>query len=283
MPEIVTEADSASGSVRMHEFPVLEEGNLSFPNGRYVVSFESGSDEASFEITHRIEQAQLINDLIAAGLAKFVCIVSSPASSYRTSHISEVSSQVIRWNEDDLGEPPLFTPMVVVSKPFERILNQNRHGIHRLWHGQTISFQTGMRLAISRVVQLKSSVISLLSFHENKDLGEGKFQVKAETQEGFRFRVELAPDLHHFLRINIRHSARAHIITHIVSACFSHLMIYHADDDDDNGGWRSYQGLRALAAYLESKNLPHWSDKAEFNPELVATQLYPHRVDESER
>ncbi len=282
MPEIITEAGSASGSVRMHAFPVLEVGNLSFPDGRYTVSFEPGSDESSFQITHRIEQAQLINDLITEGLTKFICMVSSPASSYRACHISESASHVVCWKEDDLGEPPLFTPMVVVSKPFKRTLDQECHGIHRLWHGQEIGFQTGMRLAVGSVVQLRSSVLSLLVFYTNEDLEDGEFQVKAETQEGFRFRVELAPNLHRFLQYRIRHRSRSHIITHIVSACFSHLMTHYADDDDEDGGWRSSRGLRALADLLESKNLPHWSEKNDFNPELVATKLYPHKIVEEE-
>lgn len=282
MPEIITEAGSASGSVRLHEFPVLEVGNLSFPNGRYAVGFEPGSDETSFAITHRVEHAGLISDLISDRLIKFVCTVSSPASSYRASHVSEIASHVIRWDENDLGEPPLFTPMVVVSEYFKRTLDQDRHGVHKLWHGQEINFKPGMRLAVGSVVQLRSSVLNLLSFHENGELGNGEFQVKSETQEGFRFRVELASDLHRFLKFRIGHSSRAHIITHIVSACFNLLKSKYADDDDENGGWRSYRGLCALSDLLESKRLPHWSHGDDFIPELVATKLYPHKVVEGD-
>ena len=278
MPEIVTEARSSLSAVRAHEFPVLEAGNLSFPNGRYIVGFEPRSDQTSFAITHRIAGAQLITDMISHGLTTFVCTVASPVSSYRASHVSETASQVVAWDEGDLGEPPLFTPMVVVSKPFSRTLDQAHDGVHQLWHGRSIKFQAGMRLAVGNVVQLRSSVLQLLSFHEEASLRDGEFQVKAETQEGFRFRVELASDLHTFLRYRTDDPARAHILTHIVSACFGLLKSDFADDDDDDGGWRSYRSLQALAEHLQSKDLPHWSDGSEFVPELVATKLHPHRL-----
>ena len=253
-------------------------GNLSFPNGKYVVRFEPLADQRSFAITHRIEGAQLISELIADGRVTFVCTVASPVSSYRTSHVSEVNSHVVGWNEGDLGEPPLFTPMLVVSKPFSRTLDQRLDGVHQLWHGRMIKFETGMRLAVGNVVQLRSSVLHLLSFHEQASLGNGEFQVKAETQEGFNFRVELASDLHVFLRFRTDDPVRAHILTHIVSACFSLLKSDFAEDDDEDGGWRSYRSLQALAAHMESWGLPHWSEGKEFVPELIATKLHPHQL-----
>lgn len=83
MYEIVTEASSSAGSVRLQEYPVLEAGNISFPNGKYTVGFEPISNESSFNIIHRVDNAELINTLISKGLIKFVCTVSSPISSYR--------------------------------------------------------------------------------------------------------------------------------------------------------------------------------------------------------
>lgn len=278
MPEIITEASSSLGTVRVHEFPVLEAGNLSFPNGRYIVGFEPCSDQASFSITHRIEGAQLINDLISDGLMTFVCTVASPISSYRKSHISNTAHHIVDWDENDLGEPPLFTPMVVVSKSFKRKLKTKRDGVHPLWHGRRIKFEAGMRLAVGDVVQLHSSVLHLLSFYSENSLQDGEFQVKAETQEGFRFRVELASDLFKFMQYRTDDPARAHIITHIVSACFGLLKSEFSRDDDEEGGWRSYRSLQALADHLKSENLPHWSEGSEFIPELVATKLYPHRL-----
>ena len=125
MNEVVTEARSPNSAVRAHSFPALESGNTSFPGGRYVVGFEPGADASSFTVRHDIEGAELINNVIAEGLAQFVCTVASPISSYRVSHMSKSSTQVIGWESGDLGEPPMFTPMVVVAAPFTRTLDRN--------------------------------------------------------------------------------------------------------------------------------------------------------------
>lgn len=280
MDEVVTEARSPNSAVRAHAFPALESGNLSFPEGRYVIGFESGADSNSFTVRHRVEGAELISNAIAEGLAQFVCAVASPISSYRVSHMSESSTQVIGWENDDLGEPPLFTPMVVVAVPFTRTLDQARDGVHELWHDRTVSFERGMRLALSDVVIMRSSVLNMLIFERDSTLRAGTFRVEAEEREGFRFRVHLAPDLHRFLKYESEDPRRGPIVTHIVSACFGVLKTNYPDDEDDEGGWRSYRGLQAMAEMLKEHDLPCW-DEDEFSPELAATRLYPHWVGDS--
>ena len=52
-------------------------------------------------------------------------------------------------------------------------------------------------------------------------------------------------------------------------------------DDDEEGGWRSFRGLQAIAELLKAHGLPHWSEGKEFVPELAATRLHPHRLGES--
>ena len=280
MDEVVTEARSPNIAVRAHAFPALESGNTSFPEGRYVVGFEPGADASSFTVRHRIEGAELISYAIAAGLAQFICTVASPISSYRVSHTSKSSTQVIGWDSDDLGEPPLFTPMVVVAVPFTRTLDRERDGVHELWDGRTVSFQRGMRLALSDVVLMRSSVLSMLIFERDPTLSDGEFRVEAEDREGFRFRAHLAPDLHRFLKFDSEDPRRSHIVTHIVSACFGVLKADYCGDEEEDGGWQSYRGLQAMAEMLKEHGLPHWSEP-DFSPELAATRLYPHRVGES--
>lgn len=277
MDEVVTEARSPNSAVRAHAFPALESGNTSFPQGRYVVGFEAGANASSFTVRHRIEGAKLINDVIAEGLAQFVCTVASPISSYRVSHGSKSSTQVVGWESDNLGEPPMFTPMVVVAAPFKRTLDRERDGVHDLWHGRTVSFERGMRLALSDVVLMRSSVLNMLVFERDPTLSDGEFRVEAEDREGFRFRAHLAPDLHRFLKYDSEDPRRGHIVTHIVSACFGVLKAEYKEDEEEEGGWRSYRGLQAMAKTLEEHGLPHWSED-DFSPELAATRLYPHRV-----
>ena len=277
MDEVVTEARSPNTAVRGHAFPALESGNTSFPEGRYVVGFEGGPDASSFTVRHRIEGAQLINDVIAEGLAQFVCTVASPNSSYRVSHVSESSTHMVAWESTDLGEPPMFTPMVVVAKPFTRTLDRVRDGVHELWHGRAVAFERGMRLALSDVVLMRSSVLNMLLFERDPTLQEGSFRVEGQDREGFRFRVHLAPDLYRFLKES-EDLCRRHIVTHIVSACFRVLKDDFSNDEEEEGGWRSYRGLQAMAEMLKENDLPHWTEP-DFSPEFAASTIYPHRVD----
>ncbi len=277
MIEVATEAKSLNSAVRGHAFPTLESGNVSFPDGRYVIGFEPGRDGCSFTVRHRVEGAKLISDAIAEGLAQFVCTVASPLSSYRISHVSTEHSQEIRWNNDDMGEPPMFTPMVVVLKAFQRKLSQQLHGVHELWHGRNVTFELGTRLALGDVVLMRSSILNMLLFERDLELSEGEFRVEAEDREGFRFRVHLAQDLHRFLRYNAADQRHSHIVTHIVGACFGVLKSDFSEDEDEEGGWRSFRGLVAMAEMLKARELPHWADE-DFAPELAASRLYPHTI-----
>ena len=279
MSEIVTLARASSNAIRSHSFPVLEAGNISFPNGRYTLEFEPGSDQTSFVLRHRIDGAPLISRLLDEGKARYVCAVSSPISSYRRTHVSRTASQRIEWDEQDLGEPPLFTPMIVSVESCSLLLKEQQDGVHGIWDEQVVNITTGSRLALGHVVQLRSSILQLLSLHANNDLGDGEFYVDAETEQGFQFRVSLNPDLHAFLQFAGKEGVRGHIMTHIVASCLALLQREFHEDSEDEGGWRSHRNLRAFEGFLKSRNLPHWSDD-EFRPEWVATKLYPHALPE---
>ena len=282
MYEVITEARSASNAIRSHRIPVLETGNISFPNGRYIHGFTPGDDSASFVLNHRIEGAPLITRLLDAGYACYVCAVSSPISSYRRTYVSKTATHLIEWDSNDLGEPPLFTPMIVSFKSCTVKLSKNEDGVHDIWDDREVTVEKGSRLALGHVIQLRSSILQLISMRENKDLDDGGFYVDAESEQGFRFRVNLSPDLHGFLQIQRGNGIREHVMTHIVTSCLALLQRDFNTDSDDEGGWRSYQNLRAFADYLRGRGLPHWSE-AEFRPELVATKLYPHALpDESD-
>lgn len=274
---IVTEASSLSNAIRSHGFPVLEAGNISYPNGRYALDFEPGGDRTSFVLRHWIEGAPLVSRLLREGKARYVCAVSSPVSSYRRTHVSETESQSIRWDENDLGEPPLFTPMIVSISSCNLLLTKERDGVHEIWDQQEVAIEMGSRLALGHVIQLRSSILQLLSLQLEKELGNGEFKVDPLTEGGFQFRVNLSPDLHQFLQAPREDGIREHVMTHIVSACLSLLKRDFHEDDEDDGGWKSHRNLRAFAEYLESKGLPHWSDE-EFHPEWAATKLHPHML-----
>jgi len=258
-----------SNAVRSHEHPMLEVGNLSFPDGRYLLEFQRDGDDSSYKIRHRIEGAPLITRLLNAGQARFVCIVSSPISSYRETHVSKVEQQEVQWERDELGQPPMFTPMIVCWKAQKITLRAKRDGVHAIWNQQRVILQRGSRLALGRVIHLESSIEHLLSLHKDEQLKDGQFAVEIET-EPFRFRANVSPDLHLFLR-HPRDENHNNIMTHIVTACLARLQHEYENPDE----WRSFPSLVALADYLESNRQEHWNDR-EFRPEKVATALYPH-------
>ena len=260
-----------SNSIRSDHHPILESGNLSFPRGRYTLDFQLGDDRASCAVTHHIEHAPLVTRLLEAGQAQFACVVSSPISSYRKTHLSADPRQTVAWSPDNLGEPPLFTPMVLCTDSIDLTLDANTDGVHRIWDGHSITLRKGTRLAHGSVIRLEASIIHLLSMQEDASLDPGQFVIDSKD-EPFCFLVKLSPDLHRFLRYD--HAAhRTNIMTHVVTACLALLQRRYSDDDGDSG-WKSHRNLVAFADHLEDKQLGHWNDD-DFQPEKAATALYP--------
>lgn len=66
-------------------------------------------------------------------------------------------------------------------------------------------------------------------------------------------------------------------MTHVVTACFALLQRdFSAVGDTEEDGWLGDRNLEALADFLEREGLPHWGEAESFQPERVATELYPH-------
>lgn len=276
MAEVVTLARSSSNAIRSHNFPTLESGNVSFPDGRYVVNLVGGDDRCSFAITHRVVGAPLLQRLLSDGKAAYICVVSSPLSSYRQTHQSDSASHVVRWDDRDLGESPLFTPMIVCKQTFSLKLDAARDGVHPIWNKRTVELDKGNRLAVSEVIQLQGSIFHLLSFRPAPELPEGSFRVDPEVENGFRFRVSLSPKLHSYLRFPDQDRLRDEVMIHIVSASLSLLRHEFGAPTSPLGSWEEHRSLRAFADFLRSKDLPLWDDDG-FSPELVATSLHPHQ------
>ena len=109
--------------------------------------------------------------------------------------------------------------------------------------------QKGGRLALGHVVQLRSSILQLLSLRSETELKDGEFRVLAATEEGFQFRVDLNPHLHAFLQISSKDGIREHILTHIVTACLALLQREFKEDSNEEGGWRSLQESACISGF----------------------------------
>ena len=259
-----------SNAIRSDDHPILESGSLAFPHGRYTLDFKPGDDRSSCTLIHRIEHAPLITRLVEAGQAQYACVVSAPASSYRKTHRSAEARQAVAWSAGDLGEPPLFTPMVVCTETVELSLDSDADGLHRIWDRQEVTLHKGARLALGSVIHLETSISHLLSMRKDDKLPPGRFLVDVQT-EPFLFIVKLSGDLHSFLQFD-RSAHRTNIMTHVVTACFS-LLQRKFPADDGESGWKSHRNLVALAEHLKSNGLLDWTED-DFRPEEAATALY---------
>lgn len=268
-------SDPASAT-RAFSWPVLEAGNSSFENGVYSVSLEHKEPGQSFSLTHEVEGAGLITNWINTGRVRFICSVAAPVSAYRKLHVSDVPMQMIEWDPDDLGAHPLFTPMIVSGSDITHTVDAETDGVNPLWNGKTLQLPKGSRVAVCSTFALKSGVLGLMDFCPREDYESGVFKVEPSSLDGFKFKVYLSQNLFAQLQHHRQETSRANIMTHIVSAALAHLKKDFAKDDGEEG-WESYPNLRALAESLESKELGHWGN-ADFDPEFVATSLYPHKV-----
>lgn len=275
----ISTADPAA-TTRSFPWPVLEAGNGAFPQGTYTIEIKHEERGRSFTISHRIDRAELIQRWIEEGRAQFACAVAAPVSAYRELHSSSEPSHLVQWSPDDMGSPPLFTPTVVSAGEIQCTLKARRDGVNPLWDGRAVHLPKGARLAVGPTFSLRSGLLGLLDFRLDGSLTPGRFRVEASHEGGFRFNVYLAPDLYHYLAAHRQVNAGWNIMTHIVSASLAKLQSRYSDDNGEEG-WESYTNLVSLSDELVRRELPHWADE-NFDPELVATGLYPHKVGSEE-
>lgn len=274
--EISVNTSDPASAIRSFPWPVLEAGNGAFSEGVYSVVMEHRERGRSFELSHKVEGAALIERLIDERKVRFACAVAAPVSAFRHLRGSLDRSHLVQWDPDDLGAHPLFTPMILSATDMRFTIEAGRDGVNALWDGRTIDLPKGARLAIGPTFALQSGLLGLLDFRPDDELEHGQFRMEANREGGFRFNVHLASNLHRFLRSHRQEAVGWNIMTHIVSAALAQLHKRYCDDDGEEG-WRSYANLVSLAEELERRGLPHWAED-EFEPELAATTLYPHKA-----
>lgn len=276
--EISTRASDPGSSSRAFPWPVLEAGNDSFPNGIYTVTCNDKETGKSFELRHELSGSTLIEKWLKQGKLTFVCTVAAPRSMYRVLHKSDSPEQLITWQQQDLGEYPMFTPMIVAKENIQHTVDIGSDGLNRIWDGRKLLIPRGARVAVGHTFKFKSGISGILDFNPDETLTPGRFRIQASHEDGFKFKVYLAADLYQHLRHHRDETAGKNIMVHVVSAALSILQReYSLDDEEEGEGWQSHRNLLGLADLLEQNGLGHWSDD-DFQSELVATGLYPHTI-----
>ncbi len=272
---------ATSDAVRVFPYPVLEEGNLAFPEGEYIPDVKSGNDGYSAHLYHDVRGAPLVEQLVRDKQAVCCCVVSIPKTGYRRLFTAEGFQQQIKWDQDWVGEPPTIHPFIVCCENIQRTLSQN-DGVHEGWIGQKMHLEKGAKIALGPAFRPMSSMQSLLSVEKDDSLKSGQMRVSACSEDGFYFHVKVASDLYVFIQKpgeEDRYKHRCSILTHAVSSCFALLAKDYDKGEEEEDGWRSYSNLRALASEMESKGLSIW-DMEGFCPEETATAMYPHPIPE---
>lgn len=267
-----------SDTVRAFPFPVLEDGNLSFPEGEYSPGITNNGDGYSVRIYHKVKDAPLIEYLVNEGRAACCCTVSVPITGYRELFVGDGFNQDVQWDKNWVGEPPVLRPLIVCKELINHKLCVE-DGVHNMWVGQKISFNKGAKIAIGPDFRPVSSIQSLLSIDKDDSLESGQLHINQCTEDGFYFSVKVASDLHKFLQSpggGDRSKHRRSILIHAISSCFALLSKDYSSEDGDDG-WQSHSNLRALAGDMESKGLNVWYED-DFRPEEAATSLYPHQI-----
>ena len=264
---------------RAFPWPALEAGNESFPNGRYTISCEDKELGKSFSLRHEVQGAPLIERWMRERKLLFICSVAAPASMYRAIHKSDAPDHLIEWRPEELGEYPMFTPMIVARKDIQHTVNAVQDGLNKIWDGKPLSIPKGARIAIGSVFKFKTGISGMLDLTLDNDLPSGAFYVKESAQDGFKFKVRLAKDLFDHLRYNSRDIASENIMPHIVSSALSILQKDYSEEGE--GGWNSYPNLESLANWLESQNIGHWASE-DFRPDEATTKMYPHKIQKTE-
>ena len=276
--EISIRASDPGSSSRAFPWPVLEAGNASYENGIYSVGCEDQTPGESFFLHHSVKNAPLLEKWVESGQITFVCTVAAPRSMYRTLQASSDPEQLVRWDPADLGEHPMFTPMLVARGEISHVVDAETDGLSQIWHDKELHLPKGARVAVGPTFKFQSGISGILDFSLHQGLNPGQFRVQDSSEDGFKFKVYLAADLFQHLRYHRRELVSGNIMVHIVSAALGILKRDYATDDDAEG-WKSYHNLVGLAELLEAEGLGHWADD-DFRPEEAATHLYPHRLSE---
>ena len=270
-------------SVRVFLHPVLEEGNLSFPNGDYTPEIQSGTDGYSAVVRHIVRQAPFVERLVARKQAVCCCAISIPITGYRRLFWTDGFEQKIKLDEAQLGEPPILRPLILCRQAVRHTLSRE-DGVHQMWVNKEIHLEKGSKLAIGPAYRMMSSLQSLLSIENDNSLQPGQIHVSGCSEDGFYFKVRMASDLYGFIQKpegEARYFHRCSILTHACSSCFALLANDYEDNGEGEDGWRSYANLRALAAEMENKGLNIWNTE-DFSPEKAATAMWPHRIPSKE-
>ena len=192
--------------------------------------------------------------------------------------MSDSPRQIVKWELSVVGEPPMLCPVIICLEEIKHTFGQN-DGVAEIWQHTEVVIPKGARLARGEYRRTSSSLSHLIKVVNSPEMTSGSFEVKACTEDGFYFNLNVAEDIFKFIQSNGQFpNLRRSILVHAASRCLEILSEDYGstpEEDENSTSWEGYRNLVALSNELEKKKLPHWSDRDGFSPEKVATLLYP--------
>ena len=132
----------AGEMVRSLPYPAIEAGNLSYPNGNYVVEITPQPDQVSVILNHAVTGAAFIQRVISEGKANYGCVVAVPLTGYRRLHLSNEACHRVEWERGVVGEPPMLRPVIVSVAETVCMLGPD-DDVAEAWQGREIRIPRG--------------------------------------------------------------------------------------------------------------------------------------------
>ena len=260
------------------DFPVMSAERLDYTDGEYKAKVLPSRDDGGLEVHHQVSGDNLVAQLLRQSKAAFAAEVAAPYSTYRRIHVEQNGDytkgvrlrQAIDWPNEAVV-PPIHIRPLIVAKEREALALGPEDGVHALWQGVDIELRPGAIIAEGPFWRAASTLESLLRVAKDMQgqLKEGSYRVKADTSDGFHFKVIMHPSLYDSISAARFQNEAKTILTGALAQGLNILRERH------NGDWHQFPVLRSLHKMIEQEGLSTWDTEEEFRADEVATRLKP--------
>ena len=218
-------------------------------------------------VTHRLRNADGLQQLVADGLAKWAVELRSPKTLHGGVATSDDERQRVEWGRDQTHGDLFLIPGLVAVEGCA--LRPGPGELTRIWEDATCEVPPGWWLARGTPRRTRSLGQSLLKFNQDADLDDGRMRIQPDqSDDGLRFHVYLAED------IWARRTVRDVQLAALVGALGR--MPGRFDDEDSEP-----PVVRELRERLEIENVATWTEPDDYDPALAATVIERFTVPES--
>ena len=142
-------------------------------------------------VGHQLRDAVEIEDLVAAGSARFALEVRCPTTQYACLQLDASPSFHVEWPPDEVNDEVFLLPGVVAVEE----ITLPAAALSELWNDSP-RVPRGWWLAKGDVCASKPLAASLVEYRRDGDLGSGRMSVREDgSGEEPKFAVHLAPDV----------------------------------------------------------------------------------------